>query len=65
MSQAQEFWGGLPGRNGNGASGSGRSVDDAHIEPRSALPGQPRDLTFTSVEGDFQVRTATVHPCAR
>jgi hypothetical protein len=34
-------------------------MDDAHIEPRSPLLAQPRDLTFTSVEGDFQARAHT------
>ena len=53
----QEFWSGLPSRIGNGASSSTRKDrEDTHIEPRSALAAQPRDLTFTSVEGDFQAR---------
>lgn len=57
----QEFWSGLPSRsNGNGASSSGRREEDTHIEPRSPLAAQPHDLTFTSIEGDFQVRPHAV-----
>ena len=55
----QEFWGGLPSSRGNGANGtstSGRGGGE-HIEPRSPLQAPPHDLTFNSVEGDFQAGT--------
>ena len=65
----QEFWGGLPSSRGgssgtNGASTSGRG-DIEHIEPRSPLRAPHHDLTFTSVEGDFQAgvfETSAVKP---
>ena len=60
----QEFWSGLPSSRGNGANGastSGRGRDE-HIEPRSSLQAPPHDLTFTSVQGDFQARALVKYP---
>lgn len=53
----QEFWTGMPGRMPNGGlcTNGGRPSGEPHIQPRSPLRTQPRDIAFSATEGDFQV----------
>ncbi|BDA51073.1 hypothetical protein COCOBI_17-2930 [Coccomyxa sp. Obi] len=53
----QEFWTGMPGHSSNGSrhTNGGRPSEEPHIQPRSPLRTQPRDIAFSATEGDFQV----------
>ena len=56
----QEFWMGVPASMcesaaSNGSS-NGRREQERFPQPRCPLPSEPHDITFSSVEGDFQVR---------
>lgn len=59
----QEFWTGMPATSSNGRShtNGGRLLEEPHIQPRSPLRTQPRDIAFSATEGDFQARSIVQH----
>ena len=44
----------------NGSS-NGRREQERFPQPRCPLPSEPHDITFSSVEGDFQVCSCLPH----
>ena len=55
----QEFWTGVPPSmcesSQNGGNSNSREQRGRFLEPRCLLTSQAHDITFSSVEGDFQV----------
>ena len=57
---AQEYWSGVPasmceGSSNDSSGGNGRQLQHAFLVPRCPLLSQAHDITFSSIEGDFQV----------
>ncbi|CAL5228575.1 g11732 [Coccomyxa viridis] len=54
----EEFWSGVPASmcesKQSGSSSNGGQPTEKFLEPRCLLSSQAHDITFTSVEGDFQ-----------